>query len=394
MADPFDYIPEDLKKEIVKSSEQEVKKEQKKSKEKKETQRQTTGKEKKQRGPFKRTRANVVLTRNEVKAIKSGRKKLRKEMRARGLKRKEDFELTAGSLGLYFDKKNHAFLLWLGRHWLATLLGLLTTFLAVLFIFSLVQRMRGHFTVNLSDGMLEKGYSLFDNAELRNPTMQLFATPTENAPCVSISQIPVAVTTTDGQYQADDFFSYTFYLRNDGDLDSSFGWSLDFTSEYKNLRQAARIVLFVDGEMTIYAEKGADGEPESLPEMSDTRHGYLHIPIMDLAPESRQFQIVATNHYINYYRVVPDNFLTDEIVASGRMTGVKPNEVHKFTVVLFLEGDDPECTDDLVGGSLGVEMSFHEDGEEESRDSQKSRDNGFYGFMQSTLRNWFAGLKW
>ena len=394
MADPFDYIPEDLKKEIVKSSEQEVKKEQKKSKEKKETQRQTTGKEKKQRGPFKRTRANVVLTRNEVKAIKSGRKKLRKEMRARGLKRKEDFELTAGSLGLYFDKKNNAFLLWLGRHWLASLLGMLFALLTVLFIFSLVQRMRGHFTVNLSDGMLEKGYSLFDNAELQNPTMQLFATPTENAPCISISQVPADVVDTDGQYPADNLMGYTFYLRNDGERDSSFKWSLDLVSEYKDLSEAARLVVFVDDEMTIYAKEGADGKVEALPEMSDTRHGYLHIPIMELSPDSEQFQIVATNHRINYYRVVPENFLTDETITAGRMTGVKPQEVHKFTVVLFLEGDDPECTDELVGGSMGVEMSFREDGEEESEDSSKSDNNGFFGYMQATLKRWFAGLKW
>lgn len=394
MADPFDYIPEDMKKEAVKASENKAANQAQKPQKKKETQRQNTGEEKKQRGPFKKTRANVVLTKDEVKAIKAGRKKLRKEMRARGLKRKEDFELTAGSLGLYFDKRNRAFLLWLGRHWLASLLGMLFALLTVLFIFSLVQRMRGHFTVNLSDGMLEKGYSLFDNAELQNPTMQLFATPAENAPCISISQVPADVVDTDGQYPADNLMGYTFYLRNDGELDSSFKWSLDLVSEYKDLSEAARLVVFVDDEMTIYAKEGADGRVEALPEMSDTRHGYLHIPIMELSPDSEQFQIVATNHRINYYRVVPENFLTDETITAGRMTGVKPQEVHKFTVVLFLEGDDPECTDELVGGSMGVEMSFREDGEEESEDSSKSDKNGFFGYMQATLKRWFAGLKW
>ena len=67
---------------------------------------------KEQRRPvFKRKRSGQALTREQVKAIKKGRKLLRKEMRAKGLKEKSDFELTATSMGLYFDK--HRALLWL-----------------------------------------------------------------------------------------------------------------------------------------------------------------------------------------------------------------------------------------------------------------------------------------
>ena len=31
-------------------------------------------------------------------------------------------------------------------------------------------------------------------------------------------------------------------------------------------------------------------------------------------------------------------------------------EVHKYTVVIWLEGDDPDCTNELIGGHLGLEM--------------------------------------
>ncbi|MBQ2867230.1 MAG: hypothetical protein IJE87_02540, partial [Firmicutes bacterium] len=60
---------------------------------------------KKQRRPIlKKKRTDEVLTRNQVKAIKKGRKMLRKEMKSRGIKSKEEFELMASSFGLYFDK--------------------------------------------------------------------------------------------------------------------------------------------------------------------------------------------------------------------------------------------------------------------------------------------------
>ena len=31
-------------------------------------------------------------------------------------------------------------------------------------------------------------------------------------------------------------------------------------------------------------------------------------------------------------------------------------DVHKYTVVLWLEGDDPDCTDDILGGEFKVDM--------------------------------------
>ena len=58
---------------------------------------------------FRRKRSKEVLTREQVTAIKRGRRVLRKEMKERGLKNLNDFEQMATSLGLYFDRKG---LLW------------------------------------------------------------------------------------------------------------------------------------------------------------------------------------------------------------------------------------------------------------------------------------------
>ena len=49
---------------------------------------------------LRKRRGGMPLTRDEVREIKAGRKKLRKEMRAAGIRSKDEFELTASSLGL------------------------------------------------------------------------------------------------------------------------------------------------------------------------------------------------------------------------------------------------------------------------------------------------------
>ena len=55
---------------------------------------------------FRRKRSGEVLTREQVYAIKRGRRILRKEMKEQGLKRRIDFEITATNLGLFFDFVN------------------------------------------------------------------------------------------------------------------------------------------------------------------------------------------------------------------------------------------------------------------------------------------------
>ena len=60
---------------------------------------------------FRRRRSRVVLTREQVVAIKRGRRVLRKDMKERGLKRWSDFDETATSLGLYFDRRGLALII-------------------------------------------------------------------------------------------------------------------------------------------------------------------------------------------------------------------------------------------------------------------------------------------
>jgi hypothetical protein len=327
-------------------------------------------------GAFKRKRAGVVLSREEVKAIKQGRRKLRKEMRQRGIKGKDDFELTAGSLGLYFDKKS-AFWAWIFSHWIWALAGLLTLFMAVLLVYSTVQQMRGYYTVNLTSGMFKEGFTLSDTADFSTSTTQLFANPAQDVPCISINQIPADIDETDGEHN-DLYFAYTYYIRNEGDSTIGYTWSLDLNSESLSASDAVWVMIIEDGEMRFYAKANKEtGEAEALPAYSDNSRGYINLPIMELAPDSDQFQIVKQEGNITYWRVVPDEFLSATKVANGVQTEVEPDSIHKYTVVLWLEGDDNDANEDVIGGHLGVEMNFKltTEGETDSSDIGSSGDN-------------------
>ena len=50
------------------------------------------------------------------------------------------------------------------------------------------------------------------------------------------------------------------------------------------------------------------------------------------------------------------NFVGAGTVAEGTVNGFKPGDISKITVVIWIEGNDPDCTDDLLGGEFKVDM--------------------------------------
>lgn len=318
-------------------------------------------KEKRQKRLFTKTRAGIVLTKDEVQAIKAGRKKLRKELRERGIKSKKDFELTASSMMLYFDKqKKWGLLLWLfhGRG-LWALLALLGALMLVLFALSTISEMQGHFTINMSGGLFRVGFSLSETVSFENPTMRLFAEPAEEVPCFSIRDILPDVNDHDGQHNEEAYFAYTYYIRNEGESTVDYTWKMHLNAESKNLSSAVWVIIFEDDVMKFYAKAREDGTQEAIPSFGDDSRGYPVRPFYELAAQPQeQYELIKSSGGREFYRLIPYAFEADTVVASGAVAEVEPQEVHKYTVVIWLEGDDPDCTNDLIGGHAGMEMNF------------------------------------
>ena len=54
-------------------------------------------------------------------------------------------------------------------------------------------------------------------------------------------------------------------------------------------------------------------------------------------------------------------FYSDKEVAVEQRKDFQPGEVDKFTIVVFIEGDDPECLDNLIGGEMKMHMDITEE---------------------------------
>ena len=49
----------------------------------------------------------------------------------------------------------------------------------------------------------------------------------------------------------------------------------------------------------------------------------------------------------------------------------KPGDIDKFTIVIWLEGDDPDCIDNILGGEIKMHMEIREEHKEESINNEK-----------------------
>lgn len=326
--------------------------------------RKITGAERKQRGIFKKRRGGVVLSKDEVIQIKAGRKALKAEMKARGIYKRKEFELTASSMGLYFDKNRFLGFLWFfhGKG-LWILLGSALALLAAIWAASQITQLRGHFTINMSSDMFREGFVLSETADFSKATTYLFCEPAVDVPCISIQDLPADLDTHEGQHNAN-YFAYTFFLRNEGESTVDYRWDIRLNSESQGLSDACWVMVFEDGKMAFYAKPGADGEAEALPAVGDNTRGYLQAPLREFARNPDvQYQVITQSGPLTYYRLIPIPFASDTVVASGMQSQVAPMDVHRYTVVIWLEGDDPECTNDKIGGHVGMQMDIELVGE-------------------------------
>ena len=207
------------------------------------------------------------------------------------------------------------------------LLGLLLA-VAALFIVAFMQEKMGNFTINLNRlELYRKGIAIADDGYFTKPTARLTASTVVDATNISIDDIPLDVDEIDGGHNGDNYMAYTYYVRNAGKEDVYYNASITLDSCSKGAEEAVRVAVWRNGERTVYALPGADGEPEDGCE----------------------------------------NFVSSSTVCVFSEENFLVGNVDKYTIVIWMEGDDPECVDRIVGGS--VEFSMHIDADDDNQDS-------------------------
>lgn len=210
--------------------------------------------------------------------------------------------------------------------WLRVLGIGLTTTTAALAIFvlagSLVEA-SSVFTVSFTPGDGGPGssgaqISLSETKDFADPKTALDAGGMENMTNISVRWLPDGLDRQDGSHNGDNYIAYTFYVKNVGNKPCTLHEEILLDSSLMNADAAIRIRVYRQGVSTTYAKLGANG----LPEVGTTP------------------------------------FFSDSVISSEVVPDFAPGTLMKYTLVIWLEGDDPECLDNIRGGNVKMSMSL------------------------------------
>ncbi|NCB52309.1 MAG: hypothetical protein EOM54_10560 [Clostridia bacterium] len=318
-------------------------------------------------------------TADERKWIRAERKKLRRELKAKGIKSGVEFETIARDLGLVLDGGKRAGLLtFLHYRWAAILsgLGIKSLMLAggaaltLLFMVSALADKAGSFTVNLTADMLQAGFVLSETRDFDREESRLFSEEIEDVNNITLEDIGADVDEMDGSHNADNYIAYSFYIKNVGSGVSSYNYYLNMDSETMNVSSAIWLMLFEDGRQVIYAKESADGNQEEL-------YGFRRAPFGECAYDydSQYYEEDGK------YGLITTPFASENVVALGRVNDIEVGEAHKYTVVIWVEGNDPECTNDIFGGYAKFSMDF-------KNGATEDRSNIFEGVYRTEYKDY------
>lgn len=205
-------------------------------------------------------------------------------------------------------------------------MGILIMLLALIIMYFLLKLAfdSGYFTVSLDPEFAqESGLVMYEKLSEKNERKILKATKVEFMDNISVKWLPDNIDEMgEGSHNGDNYLAYTFYLENMGSEVIGYWYEILVDDVIRNVDKAIRVMVYRNGEKTIYAR------PNEITG----------------APEDGTVAFYSETEVLLEHR---ENFA--------------PGDIDKFTIVIYLEGDDPDCVDALIGGEMQMHMDITEE---------------------------------
>lgn len=205
-------------------------------------------------------------------------------------------------------------------------IGILIMLIALIIMYFLLRIVfeTGYFTVCLDPEFAqESGLVMYEKLAEKQQKKILKATRVDFMDNISVKWLPENLNNMgEGSHNGENYLAYTFYLENMGSDTIGYWYQILVDDVIKNVDKAIRVMVYRNDERTIYAkanETTGEAEEGTKKFYSDTE--------------------VLLEHRENF----------------------EPGEIDKFTVVIYLEGDDPDCVDALIGGEMQMHLDITEE---------------------------------
>lgn len=205
-------------------------------------------------------------------------------------------------------------------------------FLALLLLLSItyaivyIVNQTGNFTIMLDKNLQEKQSIIVSpRSDFAVRPVKMVVDSLKYMDNITESWLPADIDEIEGPHNGNNYLAYTFFVKNIGKKETEYRTTINILSVIKNVDDAIRVAIYFNGNKTVYAKRRPD----------------------TFEPEAGTVPFYKVDQVMNELR---ENF--------------EPGEVDKYTVVVWLEGNDSECIDSILGGEMKMIMTIGEDQED------------------------------
>ena len=198
--------------------------------------------------------------------------------------------------------------------------------LSITYVIVYIVNQTGNFTIMLDKNLQEKQSIIVSpRSDFAVRPVKMVVDSLKYMDNITESWLPADIDEIEGPHNGNNYLAYTFFVKNIGKKETEYRTTINILSVIKNVDEAIRVAVYFNGNKTVYAKRRPDTfEPE-----------------------------VGT---VPFYKV-------DQVMNELR-ENFEPGEVDKYTVVVWLEGNDSECIDSILGGEMKMIMTIGEDQED------------------------------
>ena len=201
-------------------------------------------------------------------------------------------------------------------------LGLLLL-LSILYFIVYIVNQTGNFMIMLDRNLQnEKAIIVSPKSDFSVTPVKMVVDSLQYMDNITESWLPNDIDDIEGPHNGNNYMAYTLFVKNISNEETKYRTTIDILSVIKNVDDAIRVAAYKNGNKTVYAKRRPD----------------THDPEIGTEPFYKTDQVMNVLH-----------------------EGFMPGDIDKYTIVVWLEGNDLECIDSILGGEMKMIMTIGED---------------------------------
>ena len=250
-------------------------------------------------------------------------------------------------------------------------LTVLVLVLLLMFIMSWLLTEIGDLVITVDSGAAKKGISISEDAagtrfgENGGP-FKLSANMVNEVTNITYDWLPATLDLeADGSHNGRNYLAYTFYLTNNGKETLKYQSTLQSVKAAKDADEACRVMIYKNGEPEVFAKENrgdttSDGSPEPFEKIYKKviPDNYTPPTAEEIAAAVEKKQSKEPVEHSDE-EIVIQPFVDAKTVFDTEVDGLEPGATDKYTIVMWIEGEDPECLDVIRDGYVKLMWFFN-----------------------------------